>query len=134
MGQSRLWVELNQLRLVSWTEAGAPQPEGIVTAEEEVVDAVEVVDVGGMLVVAFDVVVGATEVVVDVLVVALEVVEEVVATLLEVVVLTLDVVVVLMLDVVVVLTVDELVVFVEVVEVELVAGLVVDVLDTHALS
>lgn len=64
MGQSKLCVELNQLKDVSSTELGAGQPDGTVTCE-----VAEVVDLGATLVelvpVAFDVVVGALEVVLD---------------------------------------------------------------------
>lgn len=93
MGQSRLWVELNQLRLVSSTEAGAGQPDGTVIAD--VVDVAEAVELVATLVVGCEVVVGATEVVLEVMLdvladvlLELEALEDVVAVVLDDVVLT----------------------------------------------
>lgn len=64
MGQSKLCVELNQLKDVSSTELGAGQPDGTVTFE-----VAELVELGATLValvlVAFDVVIGAFEVGLD---------------------------------------------------------------------
>lgn len=65
LGQSRLCVELNQLKFVSLTELGAGQPDGIVTVD--VAEIVELDNVG--LPAAFEVVLlGAVELVVDVVV------------------------------------------------------------------
>lgn len=95
MGQSKLCVELNQLKDVSSTELGAGQPDGTVTFE--VAELVELsATLVAMVLVAFGVVVGALEVELDDVEATLITVLLVVVVLAEVAAATVDEVVLLL--------------------------------------